>query len=376
MGKSLKGKELGVGISQRKDGLYTARFTDRQGKRRQKYFKKLQECRNWLADMQFQDGHGAINAFEDMTVSDWFDYWIENIKGNAKYNTINSYKYRFKQNILPCIGRKLLTDIKPLHCQDVLNQMMLSDYKVSTINLARVAMKVMFDDAVENELIAKNPVTKSVRCNIQDRESEFPKAMTVKEQRTFTKEIKKYNYYYQYAFVLQTGLRVGELTGLKWSDIDFDKKYMHVSRTLNYVNGNWIEGTTKSKSGVRDIPLTEDAITILNQLKGKRKTSDIIPMQYHDFIFVSSKGTPIPRFAYFKNLNIISSKIGIPHISMHTLRHTFATRCAEAGMQPKTLQIILGHSSIDVTMNVYVHVMDDIKANEIKNIESLLRVTS
>ena len=74
MGKSLKGKELGVGISQRKDGLYTARFTDRQGKRRQKYFKKLQECRNWLADMQFQDEHGNINVLGDMTVDAWFDY--------------------------------------------------------------------------------------------------------------------------------------------------------------------------------------------------------------------------------------------------------------------------------------------------------------
>ena len=76
MGKNLKGKELGVGISQRKDGLYTARFTDKSGKRRQKYFKKLQECRNWLADVEFQDEHGGIDAFGDMTVDAWFGYWI------------------------------------------------------------------------------------------------------------------------------------------------------------------------------------------------------------------------------------------------------------------------------------------------------------
>lgn len=373
MGKSLKGKELGVGISQRKDGLYTARYTDKFGKRRQKYFKKLQECRNWLANEVFNNAHGT-STFDGITVSGWFDYWIENIKGNAKYNTISSYRNRFKQNILPCIGEKVLADIKPLHCQDVLNQMVSSGYKISTINLARTAMKTLFDDAVENELIAKNPVTKSVRCSIQDKEPEPHKAMTIDEQERFIEEIKKYSYYHQYAFVLQTGIRVGELTGLKWSDIDFENRYMHVSRTLNYNNGEWIESGTKSKSGVRDIPLTDDAVTILNQLlKVKRK---IVQIQYNDFIFLSNKGTPITRAAYFRNLDKISKKINIPHISMHTLRHTFATRCVEAGMKPKTLQSILGHSSIDITMDVYVHIMDNTKAKEINDIAPTLRVMS
>lgn len=374
MGKSLKGKELGVGISQRKDGLYTARFTDSQGKRKQKYFKKLQECRNWIADAKYNDEHGGINAFGDITVSEWFDYWVKNIIGmNAKNNTIKSYSTRFKQNIEPCIGTMLLIDVKPLHCQNILNQMSLSEYQITTINLTRTTIKVLFDDAVENELITKNPVTKSVKCK-QDKEPNSSMALTVKDQERFVECIKRYSYYYQYAFVLQTGLRVAELAGLKWSDIDFANKYMHISRTLNYNNGEWIEDTTKSRSGVRDIPLTDNAITILNSLKEKRKTLDVVPIQYHDFIFLSRNGTPISRGAYHKNLNKICKKINIPHISMHSLRHTFATRCAEAGMQPKTLQIILGHSSIDVTMNVYVHIMEDTKVKEIKSIESKLSV--
>ncbi len=106
MGKSLKGRELGIGISQRKDGLYTARFTGKDGKRHQKYFKKVQECRNWLADAQFQNEHGSISAWEDMTVSAWFDYWIENFKaGNIKTRTLQNYKDRFKHNIADCIGK-------------------------------------------------------------------------------------------------------------------------------------------------------------------------------------------------------------------------------------------------------------------------------
>ncbi|MFG6346736.1 MAG: hypothetical protein K1W35_24475 [Lachnospiraceae bacterium] len=87
MGKDLKGRELGVGICQRKDGLYTARFVSkRTGKSVQKYFPKLQECRKWYADAKFEDEHGGINASGDMTVTAWFNYWIENIKGDSIRN--------------------------------------------------------------------------------------------------------------------------------------------------------------------------------------------------------------------------------------------------------------------------------------------------
>lgn len=85
MGKDLKGKELGVGISQRKDGLYTGRFTDGLGKRHQKYFKKLQECRKWIADEQFRAKHSNVYMPSDMTVDAWFQYWVENIiKNNVR----------------------------------------------------------------------------------------------------------------------------------------------------------------------------------------------------------------------------------------------------------------------------------------------------
>ena len=84
MGRDLRGRELRVGISQRKDGLYTARFISKQtGKNIQQYFPKLQKCRNWYADAKFQDEHGEINACGNMTVTAWFEYWITNIKGNS-----------------------------------------------------------------------------------------------------------------------------------------------------------------------------------------------------------------------------------------------------------------------------------------------------
>lgn len=374
MGKDLRGKELGIGISQRKDGLYTARFTDRFGKRRQQYFKKLQECRQWLADAQFQDEHGGITACGDMTVSAWFEYWLENIKSaNAKKNTISNYRNRYKQSIEPYIGNMPLRDVKPLHCQNILNEMVNSGYKNSTIGLVRTAMKILFEDAVENEIIIRNPVKKSVQCT-QGKESEIKTAMTVEEQKVFLSHAKESSYYYQYAFVLQTGIRVGELVGLQWSDIDFENRVLRISRTVNQIAGEWITGTPKSKAGQREIPLTAEALNILDKVKDSRKTLDIVPMQFHDVVFVSRTGKPVDNSSYNAALRKICDKAGIPHISMHTLRHTFATRCIEAGMQPKTLQTVLGHSSIDMSMNVYVHVMEDTKIREMESVQSALKV--
>lgn len=373
MGKDLKGKELGVGISQRKDGLYTARFTDKLGKRRQQYFKKLQDCRNWLADAQFLDEHGEINACGDMTVSAWFEYWIDNIKsGNAKYNTVRNYRYQFNHNIEKYIGTMKLKDVKPMHCQNVINQMSLSEYKDSTIGLTKIAMSVMFEDAVENGLISQNPVTKSVKTPYRS-ESIPKKAMSKNQQKAFLENAKSSSYFYQYAFILQTGLRTGELVGLKWSDIDFEKNSMYISRTMEYRDGKWRISTPKSKSGCREIPLTNQAIKILQKVK-QRKNPIVTSIEYHSLVFLSRNGTPIDNATYNNSLKRICKKANIEHFSMHGLRHTFATRCIEAGMQPKILQEILGHANIGTTMNIYVHITEDSKAEEIKNIESMLNV--
>ncbi len=374
MGKDLKGKELGVGISQRKDGLYTARFVSRTGKRKQKYFHKLQECRKWIADAQFEDEHGDINASGDMTVDAWFEYWIENIKSaSVKKSTRSRYGEIYEQHIKPYIGDMILCDIKPLHCQNIFNIMVNSGYKNSSIGLTYTVIRGLFDDAVENVLINKSPVTRSVQCT-QGKAPETKTAMTVDEQKRFLSLAQKSSYYYQYAFVLQTGIRVGELAGLRWSDIDFEKKICRISRTMNQIKGEWVVGTPKSKAGKREIPLTDEAVDILNKVKGDKKRIPVTQIQYHDTIFFSRNGRPIDDSAYNAALRKICDRAVMPHISMHTLRHTFATRCIEAGMQPKTLQEILGHSTISMSMNVYVHVMEDTKIKEMQSVQPALKV--
>lgn len=375
MGKDLKGKELGVGICQTKNQKYIARYTSRSGKRIKREFDKLRECRQWLADARFEDEHGNVLQGKEPTVSAWYHYWIDNVKGdNIRYNTRRNYEERYEKNINPLIGDMLLKDVKPLHCQNVLNQMA-ERYANSVIEHSRLVMWMIFDSAIENELLVKNPVTKSVKCT-SGRKSKEKRALTIEEQRVFLETVHGTSNYNQYALILQTGLRTGEMIGLRWSDVDFKNKVLHVKRTMEYRYniGQWMTGDPKTKNGIRDIPLTQEAITILKNQKEKLKSLKIIPIEFSDTVFLCRDGTPTKNSAYDTKLFYYCDKAGIPRFSMHVLRHTFATRCIESGMKPKTLQMILGHSNIGITMNLYVHITDDEKKKEIENIEEKLKI--
>lgn len=375
MGKDIKGKELGVGISQRSDGFYVGRFTTKHGNRKQKLFRKLQECRQWLADAQYQDEHSNIYMAEEMLVSAWFDYWISVKKRIVRPNTIRNYTERYKRNIDPLIGNMLLADIKPIHCQMIMNRMADEGYRTTTIYQTRIALYNMLDYAYQNDVILKNPCNAMVKSDI-GKPSNKKEALTLEQHRKFVAGIVGNAYEYQYKFLLQTGLRTGELVGLKWSDIDLEKSSMKILRSMEYRHSTkeWRIGEPKSKSGYRVIPLTAEAIEILRKQKMKNVGLKVIPFEWNEFVFLCRKGTPVKNSTYDTMLFKLCEKIGIPKFSMHVLRHTFATRCIEAGMKPKTLQTILGHSNIGITMNLYVHTTEDEKHKEIEKIAAALMV--
>lgn len=375
MGKDLKGKELGVGIIQQKNGLYSARFVDKYGKRRQKRFKKLQECRQWIADASYIDEHSNIAQASDMVVDAWFEYWIEIKKKTVRPNTVRNYTERYMRNIKPVIGKMLLTEVKPLHCQKIFLETADEDYRTSTIYQARIALYNMLEFAKENDVLCYNPCKKSVKSDM-GKPSDKKVALTIDEQKKFLEGAAEQSYENQYRFVLQTGLRTGELVALQWRNVDFKKRTLTIDHSMEYRYnvGEWRIGEPKSKSGYRTIPLTEEAIRILKDQKEKNKKIKVIPMEFSEYIFLCRKGTPIKNSTYDTALFKICDKVGMKRFSMHVLRHTFATRCIEAGMKPKTLQILLGHSNIGITMNLYVHTTEEEKQKEIELVAEALKV--
>lgn len=375
MGKDLRGKELGVGINQQKNGLYSARFVDKYGKRRQKRFKKLQECRQWIADSSYIDEHSNLAQANDMIVDAWFEYFIGIKKKTVRPNTVRNYTERYEANIKPVIGKMLIADVKPLHCQKIFLDMAEDGYRTSTLYQTRIALYTMFELAKENDFLRYNPCKKSVKSDM-GKPSEKKEALTIEVQKRFLEGAIGQSYENQYRFLLQTGLRTGELVGLKWEHVDFENRVLSIEQSMEYRYkvGEWRIGEPKSKSGYRKIPLTEEAIRILKAQKVKNKEIREIPEEWSEYIFLSRKGEPVKNSTYDTALFKICDKVGIKRFSMHVLRHTFATRCIEAGMKPKTLQKILGHSSIQITMDLYVHVTEEEKQKEIDLVAEALKV--
>ena len=375
MGKDLKGKEIGAGIVQQPNGTYFARFVDKFGKRRTKRSKKLQEVKQWLADATYIDQHSDLDQATDMLVDAWFDYWIGIKKQTVRPNTVRNYSERYERNIKGVIGNKLLTDVKPIHCQKIFSNMADEGYKTTTIYQTRIALFNMFEFARENDVLITNPCKKSLKSDM-GKPSDKKEALTIDAQKKFLDAVVGYSYENQYRFILQTGLRTGELIGLKWSDIDFENRTMKIERTMEYRYkvGEWRVGPPKSKSGYRTIPLTDEAIRILENQRSKNKSLKLVPMEWKDIVFLCRKGTPVKNSTYDTGLFKYCDRVGIPRFSMHVLRHTFATRCIEGGMKPKTLQKILGHSNIGITMNLYVHITEDEKHREIDLVADALKV--
>lgn len=389
MGKNLKGREIGKGICQRKDGKYSARYIARDGSRREKHFDTLPEARSWLADSQYEDKHNKVMMPIGLTVDSWFDYWMDNLISDLAPNTRRNYMERYDRNVRPVIGSMLISDVKPMHCKVILN-LMEAEYAGSTIRQTYITMGTMFRAAVNNDIIPKHPMD-GVRYTKPVRAVSDIHFLTVDEQNKFLEVAKRSHNYRQYALLLETGLRTSEMIGLTWDSIDWQKHTLTISKTLEYRHQThiWRAGPPKTVHSYRTIPLTDRAYQILKECYGERdsrkeaeslsnvleyvdrRTGETKCLVMRDLVFVNFRtGEPAKNSSYDTHLYKLCDEAGIGRFCMHALRHTYATRAIESGMQPKVLQKLLGHASIKTTMDRYVHVTDDSLTQAVRQFES------
>ena len=233
MAKYVKGKKLPKGISQRKDdGKFVAGFVDKSGKRHQRRFDTIAEADKWLYDMRHEDKFGDGVYDDDMTVNDWYKFWHTELIKDLAANTRRNYAERYERNIKPVIGKMRLKDVKPMHCTKILNSMD-DDYAGSTIYQTYITLGVMFKSAKLNGKIRAHPLD-GVKFSKSIKAVDEIKFLTVEEQKKFLDVAKHSHNYYQYAFLLETGLRTGEMIALTWDNVDWDKRTLSIEKTMEF----------------------------------------------------------------------------------------------------------------------------------------------
>lgn len=366
-----RGRKLPKGIQQRYGG-FEGRFMY-QGKSYLVHGDTVTDAQNQLEDLKYKVRHGLYVEKKKITLSEWSNTWLEEYKKNrVKIGTYNNYKKYFHSIIKNRLGNKYITDIRGEHIQKLYNDLVKEGYALASIKIVSAVLNGCMKQALRNGLIERNPV-KLAELPRQT-EQKTRQAMT-KEQQALFMEYAKDSYLYNFfAVMLRTGMRNGEMRGLKYTDIDKKKNVIHVQRTLKYIEGQgYVEDTPKTRTSTRDIPLTQD---IKDLLEDQRKFWGFKVERIDRYLFCNENGKPLSRDRVQSETNRIVKRIvaagnQFDHITPHVFRHTFATRAIEGGMQPQVLKTILGHSSLAMTMDLYSHVLPDVKAEEMQKIANV-----
>lgn len=375
------GKKLPQGITQRADGRYMARF-QYDGERYTIYDTELRVLKKKLTDLKYELEHGLFAKQDNITVSGWFNIWMKEYKEpTVKAGTVGVYRDNFRSYIEKPLGKKKLKDIRPEHIQKIYNDLNKKGYSRNTIELVSVVLSGMYKQALKNKIVTENPVPLATLPRVKKHKE--PRVMTVEEQRKFLEYAKESYLNNLFILALTTGMRSGELRGLRWQDIDFKDKTLHINNTLVYVNKDYLLDTPKTPTSIREIPLIDSGIAALKRQKVKQAENRMLlgdkwqnKKGLENLVFTTMTGYPINRDMLRQELNRVIEDIqkdhqDFKHITPHTFRHTFATRCIENGMSPQVLKTILGHSKLSMTMDLYSHVLPNTKATEIQRIANL-----
>lgn len=380
MGKDLKGKELGVGLTQRKDGLYQGRYKDRFGKYKTIYNKRLGDLRKELA-ISISDNQLYTSIRDEIKLDNWFDRWMDVYKKKSvRPNTLREYTHIYTKNISPYLGERNINSLVKSDIQKLIEIADDNGYLYERQSKIRVILNDMFSRAVEDELMTRNPA-KGVKL-YKDKVLKA-RVLTVDEQDIFFEYCKNTFYDNLFNVAVNTGLRPGELFALTESDIHLEERYIDVSKTLVYQK--YLEDDCKTfhveppktKQSYRHVPINSICIGYLEkQIELKKIVSNRRPKTQNDYLFVTKFNTPLNSVIYSDAIRSVVRRINetrsldnqLDFFSGHTFRHTFATRCFEAGIQPKVVQSYLGHATLKMTMDLYTHVTEDKAANDIERI--------
>ena len=312
---------------------------------------------------------------EKYTVGQWMDVWFENYaKIKVRPSSHQTYQGYIDNHIKPNIGKIQLNKLTTLELQKLYKKL-LSKGRVSRIeakgqpkglspktvrNIHQVISSAM-DFARNQKLIAINPTD---GCALPKLEHQEMKTIPVEQLASFLREAKDSGVFEMYYIELATGLRRGELLGLKWEDLDLEQGTLRVQRQVDRINGEVVEAPLKTKNSYRTISLGADAVGILEEQRKKCGSSP--------YVFPSPTGGPISPDSVLQMLHRVLKRAGLPKVRFHDLRHTFATVALQNGVDIKTVSGMLGHYSAGFTLDTYAHVTTAAQREAAKTMGNIL----
>lgn len=374
-----KNRILRLGESQRKDGRYAYKYIDNFGKVHFVYAWKLVATdkipagkRDGISlrekELEIQkDLQDGINfTGKKMTVCELYAKQTRQ-RGNVRHNTMQGRKRLMNLLATDKLGSYPIENVKPSDVKEWVIRMQEKGISYKTISNDKRSLKAAFHTAIQDDCIRKNPFDFQLNTVIQD-DTAPKKPLTLDEEEKLLSFIQKDNiyrkYYNEFVILLGTGLRISELCGLTDNDLDFENRTINVDHQLlkSGAKGYYIE-KPKTQSGIRQIPMSETVYIALKcVLQDRQEIKEIRINNYSNFLFLNRDGYPMTASNYDNIFRRLVGKYNkcqetaLPKIiTPHTLRHTFCTNLANAGMNPKALQYIMGHSNINMTLDYYAH---------------------
>jgi len=355
-------------IYQDKKGLWRGELTigyDDNGRRIKKQFSSmdLEVLQKKMNDEKYNLNRNIVIKNSDYTLKEWLEFWLHTYKLNSvKPRTYDYYESAFILYVYDSIGNSKLDKLKTIQIQQLYNELSSRGFATSTIRSVHVPLNQAFEQAINNELLFKNPCKGLVVPKKPPRES---RPFTVEEQNKFEAACKNTTYHNFFIFLLNTGLRCGEGMAITWDDVNSYEKLLSVNKTISQIVNReknpetkkiQVIQTTKTESGTRIVPLNKKSIQILES-----QSKD------NAFVFSSNVGTVLSQRNLIRGFNILLDKSNLPKdLTVHSLRHSFATRLLEKGANIKAVSEILGHKNIQITMNLYSHALPNFKRQTIE----------
>ena len=321
----------------------------------------------------------------------FFSEWLFNIHFiNLKLSSKNTYESIYRRYIKECeLSNIKIRDLCLLDIQRYYNNLIKRNVTPNTIKSIHKLIAPCIRYAYNNDIIMKD-FTGAIELPKEDGKIKIEKEskvqpFTVEEQKKFIKVIKGQKHEVLYITDLYTGLRQGELLALTWNDINFDECYINVNKTLTNIaeiseNGrgkmNKIIQTPKTKCSIRKVDIPVSLANILRKYKIKQaenKLKSNVRYQNNNLVFCNKYGKYLNARDIRADFKTILSENGIKARKFHNLRHTYATRLFEIGEEPKTVQKLLGHGKLSVTMDTYTHVLDDVKEKAVTKLDALFK---